>query len=106
MATGPAFVVNRAGAVHSVPGEWVMVDPESAAKDAVTIRGNKGYRLATAEEITEWHDSQGLDSRTDEDSDTDENDFAAQPSNFTVEDADGLAVEDPVDTPKSSAKGK
>lgn len=44
-----AFVVNRKGATHSVPDEWV----EDLLK--------QGYRLATADEIAAWYAMQGLE---------------------------------------------
>jgi len=82
-----------------------MIDTQSASEGAVTVRGNLGYRFAKDDEIAKWHDDQGLDSRTDEDTDT-EDELTAQPANFTVEDADGLTVEDPPNDNKSPAKGK
>jgi hypothetical protein len=44
-----AFVVNRKGAVHSVPDEWLS--------DLLA----HGYRQATAEEIAQWYRDQGLE---------------------------------------------
>lgn len=100
-----AFVVNRAGATHSVPGSWVMPDNKSAFPGAVTVRGNEGFRLASEDEIERWHDAQGLDTDTREDDEPDDDEAVPQPANFTVSDGDDVKdASDPIDKLKASAK--
>lgn len=60
------FVVNPGGAVHSVPDEWVQ--------DLL----QRGFRLATEDEIRAWYAMQGLE-MPEVGNDADEHGAADQP---------------------------
>jgi hypothetical protein len=87
----PIFVTNRNGGTHSVPAEWVTEDEVGV----VRVRGNTGYRYATSEEISNWHEDQGLE---------DDGSAKSAPESVNLEDADDMELK--VQDPPSEANAK
>jgi hypothetical protein len=50
------YVTNEAGAVHTVPGDWVTEDVVAGQVNGVRVRGNAGFRYANDDEIQAYKD--------------------------------------------------
>lgn len=53
------YVTNEAGAVHTVPGDWVTEDVVAGKVNGVRVRGNPGFRYSSDEEVQAYDEEFG-----------------------------------------------